>query len=176
MRAILLRELQRVNYYVEKMEYAICLATIAMTCIFTILQVFARYIFNHPLTWPEEASSLLLVRMTFAGAGILLKKGKHIEIDFFFNLFPKRLQDVLGLVICLLMLLFSAITAFGGYRLQFFQSHNYTVALRIPKSVFSLPLLITGISMCLYLFCSFLTRLGELMNPVSKQKDKYPCP
>ncbi|MGA2957747.1 MAG: hypothetical protein ABSF48_18730, partial [Thermodesulfobacteriota bacterium] len=44
-------------------------------------------------------------------------------------------------------------------KLQAFQSRHYTVALRIPKNFFSLSLLVTGISMCLFLILAFLRRL-----------------
>lgn len=159
-----LKKMQVINHYVEKVEYGISLVTMAMTSLATILQVVMRYGFNHPLTWPEEVSTLLLVWMTFAGASILLKKGEHIEIDFFVNLLPKKWQNVVDLLNYSLMFCFSVVAAYGAYKLQFLQSHHYTIALRIPKNFFSLPVLVAGVSMCLFLSLAFLKRLIEFLS------------
>lgn len=166
----MLKGLEAINRYVEKAEYGLSLVTIASTSFITILQVVMRYGFNHPLTWPEEVSTLLLVWMTFAGASIMVKKRQHIEIDFFVNLFPKKWQNVVDLLNYFLMFCFSIVAAYGGYKLQFFQSRHYSVALHIPKNYFSLPVLIAGVSMCLFFIFAFLKCLTELLNPVPKEK------
>jgi len=161
----MLKGLQVINHYIEKVEYGLSLVTMALTTLITTLQVVMRYGFNHPFTWPEEVSTLLLVWMTFTGASILLKKRKHIEIDFFVNLFPKKWQNAVDLLNCFLMFCFTFVAAYGAYKLQPLQSHHYTIALRIPKSFFSLPVLIGGLSMCLFLFFAFLKRLTEFVTP-----------
>jgi TRAP-type transport system small permease protein len=161
----MLRALRTLNRIIEACENWFAIVFMGASALITIAQVVTRYGFNHPLTWPEELCTLLLVWMTFFGASLLLKKEQHIEIDFFVKLLPRRAQQVLSLVIYLLMLGFLVIVAWGAYQLQFFQSRHYTVALRIPKNYFSLPVLISSIAMCLYIFLAFLRRLTELAAP-----------
>ena len=151
--------LEKVNRYIEKIEYFFALFLMGFSTLITVMQVVTRYGFNHPLTWPEELSTLLLVWITFVGASLLLKREQHIEIDFFTNYFPKKAQKVISLINYFLIFVFMVVVTYGAYKLQAFQSRHFTVALRIPKNFFSLSLLVTGISMCLFLILAFLRRL-----------------
>lgn len=157
--------LRKVNGCFEKYEYGMAIITIGVATIVTITQVITRYGFNYPLTWPEEFSTLLMVWMTFTGAGYLLKKRMHIEIDFFTNYLPKKWQKALDLLIYSLIFCFCLVIAWGAYKLQAFQAHHYTVALRIPKNYFTLPVLIAGVSMCLYMVIAFIEGLTKLFHP-----------
>ena len=132
-----------------------------ISTLITIVQVVTRYGFNHPLTWPEEFSTLLMVWMTFAGAGYLLKKGCILR-SIFSRIIYQKWQKVIDLFNYFLMFCFCLVAAWGAYKLQAFQSRHYTVALRIPKNYFSLPVLIAGVSMCLYLIFAFIKGLTEL--------------
>ena len=167
----MMKVLRKINLYFEKYEYAMAMATMGITTLVTVAQVITRYGFNHPLTWPEEFSTLLMVWMTFAGAGYLLKKRMHIEIDFFTNVLPRKLQKVIDLFNYFLMFCFCLVAAWGAYKLQAFQAHHYTVALRIPKNYFSLPVLIAGVSMCLFLVFAFVKGLAELLHPEREKKE-----
>ncbi len=162
--------LKTVNGFTEKIEYGILVTLMALASLFTILQVVARYVFNYPFTWPEEVLPLILVWMTFAGASGLLKQRKHIEIDFFVLLLPKKWQRAVDLLNASLIFCFCGVLAYGAYKLQSLQSHHYTVVLRIPKNFFTLPVLIAGVSMCLYLFLAVLSFWGS--SPPLKQKRK----
>lgn len=164
----MLRALQVLNGFIEKIENCFAIVLMGASALITIAQVVTRYGFNHPLTWPEELCTLLLVWMTFFGTSLLLKKEQHIEIDFFAKLLPQRAQQVLALVNYVLIFGFLAVVAWGAYRLQFFQSRHYTVALGIPKNYFSLPVLISSALMCVYILLAFLRRLIELTVPETK--------
>ena len=157
--------LQALNRGIQRVENWIAIGLMAASALITILQVVTRYGFNHPLTWPEELCTLLLVWMTFFGASLLLKKEQHIEIDFFTKLMPQRAQQVIGLINVVLIFAFLTVVVWGAYKLQFFQSRHTSVALGIPKNYFSLPVLISGVSMCLYLVLAFLRRVIELAAP-----------
>jgi TRAP-type C4-dicarboxylate transport system permease small subunit len=64
-----------------------------------------------------------------------------------------------------LIFAFLTVVVWGAYKLQFFQSRHTSVALGIPKNYFSLPVLISGVSMCLYLLLAFLRRVIEFAAP-----------
>lgn len=166
----MLRALQALNRIIEKFENVLAIVLMGASALITIAQVVTRYGFNHPLTWPEELCTLLLVWMTFFGASLLLKKEQHIEIDFFAKMLPRRAQQVLSLVNYLLMLGFIVVVAWGAYKLQSLQSRHYTVALRIPKNYFSLPVLISSIAMGLYILLAFVRRLAERAAPETRSQ------
>jgi len=162
--------LEKVNKYIGKIEYLFALFLMGFTTLITVAQVVTRYGFNHPLTWPEELSTLLLVWITFVGASLLLKREQHIEIDFFTNYFSKKAQKVISLINYFLMFIFLVVVSYGAYKLQALQARHYTVALRIPKNFFSLSLLVTGISMCFFLVFAFLRRLKRLPDFQEEKK------
>jgi TRAP-type C4-dicarboxylate transport system permease small subunit len=164
----MLRALQALNRAIQQVENWFAIALMGASALITILQVVTRYGFNHPLTWPEELCTLLLVWMTFFGASLLLKKEQHIEIDFFTRLMPRRAQQVIGLINVVLIFAFLTVVVWGAYKLQFFQSRHTSVALGIPKNYFSLPVLISGVSMCLYLLLAFLRRVIEFAAPETR--------
>ena len=161
----MLRALQILNGFIEKIENCFAIVLMGASTLITIAQVVTRYGFNHPLTWPEELCTLLLVWMTFFGASLLLKKEQHIEIDFFTKLLPLPTQKVIALLNIVLMFGFLVVAAWGAYKLQFFQSRHYSVALGIPKNFFSLPVLIFSVSMCVYLLLAFTRRVIEFAAP-----------
>jgi TRAP-type C4-dicarboxylate transport system permease small subunit len=161
----MVRALQALNRAIQRVENWLAIGLMGASALITILQVVTRYGFNHPLTWPEELCTLLLVWMTFFGASLLLKKEQHIEIDFFTKLMPLPAQKVIALLNIVLIFVFLTVTAWGAYKLQFFQSRHTSVALGIPKNYFSLPVLICSVSMCLYLVLAFLRRVIELAAP-----------
>jgi TRAP-type transport system small permease protein len=164
----MVRALQALNRAIQRVENWIAIGLMGASALITILQVITRYGFNHPLTWPEELCTLLLVWMTFFGASLLLKKEQHIEIDFFTKLMPLPAQKVVALLNIVLTFVFLTVTAWGAYKLQFFQSRHYSVALGIPKNYFSLPVLISSVSMCLYLLLAFTRRVIEFAAPETR--------
>jgi TRAP-type C4-dicarboxylate transport system permease small subunit len=166
----MLHVLQGLNRAIEKIENCFSILFMGASVAITITQVVTRYGFNYPLTWPEEFNTLLLVWMTFFGASLLLKKEQHIEIDFFTKLMPQRAQQILSLFNYALIFGFLAVVAWGSYKLQFFQSRHYTVALHIPKNYFSLPVLISSLSMCIYILLAFARRLIELAAPETRSE------
>ncbi len=161
----MLRVLQSVNRAIQVVENWFAIVLMGASALITIAQVVTRYGFNHPLTWPEELCTLLLVWMTFVGASLLLKKEAHIEIDFFTKLLPLPAQKVIALFDIVLMFGFLVVAAWAAWKLQFFQSRHYSVALGIPKNFFSMPVLIFSVSMCLYLLLAFTRRVIEFAAP-----------
>ena len=71
-----------------------------------LLQVSARYIFNQPLGWPDEAISILFVWMIFWGAAFMVPFDKQISFDLLQNCLPIKLRRIIGQVmvsVCVLL-------------------------------------------------------------------------
>ena len=63
-------------------EFAIAQLILWLFVALTSLQVIMRYVFDAPLTWPEELTQILLVWMTFIAAVGLSRKGLHVRVEF----------------------------------------------------------------------------------------------
>ncbi len=58
----------------------------------TGLQVILRYVFNHPLPWPEELCVISLVWITFLGGSLVTRRNKHLTVEYFTRFIPERLK------------------------------------------------------------------------------------
>lgn len=67
-----------------------------------IFQVFTRYVLNMPLSWSEELARLMVVWLTFLGAGFVASRNAHIAVDLLAVYLPRKLAtatQVLAMVI-----------------------------------------------------------------------------
>ncbi len=96
---------------VKRRAQAVLFAAIAALLLALVvvigLQVFYRYVLNDSLAWTEEMARLILVWMTFLGAGLASFRGVHLKLDLFAeNLAPavKKAQAALTAVAVLFFL------------------------------------------------------------------------
>lgn len=100
------------TYFVLKKISDICFSIgkfLSLVAIFGILgvmtiQVTLRYLFLHPLTWPEGLCKVLFIWMSYLGAGIMIRAKGHIVVELFFDKFPEKLKKILGYVFSITIL------------------------------------------------------------------------
>ena len=79
-----------------------------------IFQVFTRYVLNTPLSWSEEAARLLVVWLTFVGAGFVSSRNAHIAVDILAVYLPRRLataSQILAMLVVAAAALYMVIAA-----------------------------------------------------------------
>lgn len=81
----------------------LCTLTIV---IITVWAVFTRYLLNSPILWIEEVLLAIYIWAIMLGAAAAMKRRKHISIDVFFSMLPKKAQhyaqlfnDVISIVV-----------------------------------------------------------------------------
>ncbi|WP_159346266.1 TRAP transporter small permease [Roseomonas harenae] len=67
--------------------FVLALLVLAMTGA-TLAQVVARYAFNEPLIWSEEAARYLFVWVSLLGAALATREGAHYVLDALVERFP----------------------------------------------------------------------------------------
>lgn len=133
--------LKRVLDQLSKAEMALSELSLAVICIIVALQVFFRYFLRNPFIWVDELSSFLLVWIIFLGSSIAFKKGRHAGVTYFRDKLPDRIKNTVVLMINILLGFFFMILGYETLRYMIVQSNVHTAALRLPRSLFSLPLL-----------------------------------
>ena len=83
--------------FFDKLEEILLGAGLALMGLSVALQIFMRYVLNMPLVWSEEFARYIFVWITFLGAGYGVRKGIHISMEFFFNMFPSRMQTIVAI-------------------------------------------------------------------------------
>jgi len=76
-----------------------------------------RYFVGQPLYWSNEVSTFLMVLMAFTALGITLIKGKHVRVTLIFSRLPRKVQNVLWVIISLMTIFYVGILSYAVMRL-----------------------------------------------------------
>ena len=116
------------------------------------VQVFTRYALGRPIAWVEESATYAFIWMSFVGASVGLKQGRHILIATFGAHLPPRLAAGLRALVWVLVLLTLVVLVVQGWKVMGVEGRSSTISLPIelPRSWFySLPLTLSAASMVL---------------------------
>jgi C4-dicarboxylate transporter, DctQ subunit len=134
-----LRRIQSLFSYLEELTLWVLLLQMVVLC---FSQVVMRYAFRSGFPWAEELLRFEVVFIAFLGAGLCMKHGTHIGMDFVYHLSPPGVQKILGLLghtfiaaMCFFLFYLSI-----GMILKLSSSGFITPALGIPKYIPYIPL------------------------------------
>jgi TRAP-type C4-dicarboxylate transport system permease small subunit len=116
------------------------------------VQVFTRYALGRPIAWVEESATYAFIWMSFVGASVGLKQGRHILIATFGSRLPQRIAAVMRMLVWVLVLLTLVVLVVQGWKVMGVEGRSSTISLPIelPRSWFySLPLTLSAASMLL---------------------------
>ena len=93
--------LQLIDRILTRIEGWLIIAMLSLMVIFTFFQVVLRGLYTHghlswantlmgQIDWSEPLVRLLILWITFLGASLLTRDGKHIQIDLFASILPPR--------------------------------------------------------------------------------------
>ena len=89
-------------------ESVAALLLLAMFLCF-ILQIMARYVFNYPLGWTDEASVLFWIWCTLWGAAFVLRERDEVRFDIFYSSAGKKTRCVFTVITGIAAILLFAI-------------------------------------------------------------------
>jgi TRAP-type C4-dicarboxylate transport system permease small subunit len=108
----------------EALAVVAALALLAMVVLVTA-DIALRNIVGITLTWSNEVSEYALYLITLLTAPWLLRRGQHVRLDLVLSVAPNRVAwlmeaaaDVVGFVVCLVLLRYSTIMVHEAWRLQ----------------------------------------------------------
>lgn len=97
--------------------------------------VVTRYCFGFSIATAEEVSTFLMIWVTYLGAGLALREGRHASIDILQDMLGERARLVLRTVLGLLLIVFFALLVWYGARFAHFGMRSETIATQIPKGI-----------------------------------------
>ena len=115
-------------------DVAIGSIMLALLVVVTVLGVVFRYCFNNPFTWLEEVQLACMVWITFSAAGAAFRYGNHVAIEMVVDLFPKKVQKVIEVLISIVVVVVIGYFFIQsiGYIQIFIKSGRSTPMFRIP--------------------------------------------
>lgn len=108
----LLRPLAWVNTHVLRLGRNLAWMALALMVVVILTQIIFRYVLNNALNWPDEAARFLMLWMTGLIAPSAMRWSGFVAID----LVPRALPRVGGLVLTLVLLVFSLLVLLVAVR------------------------------------------------------------
>jgi len=106
--------MKRVSKIILRIEEVSVMVMLSAIAIFVFWSALSRRI-GRPINWAQDIALLIFAWLTFIGGDLICKSGMLINIDMFFNIFPKRVKKALTIVFNLSMLIFLAILIWYGF-------------------------------------------------------------
>ncbi len=103
------------NKFIDIVEEGFIAFLLTAMTIVTFSQVVARYVFNSGAVWALELTTYLFAWLVMFGAAYCVKKGVHIGIDAFVNIFAIQTRRYITLFSISLCLLYCAILFKGSW-------------------------------------------------------------
>jgi TRAP-type C4-dicarboxylate transport system permease small subunit len=162
---------QKILRTVERFEMVLAKILLLAMVAVVGMQVFFRYGFNRPLTWPEELSGFLLIWLTFIVADILFKRNGHVQVDYFAGKLSPRTQLVVSFIVNLYIMAFLVFLIIASIQIGLRQTkHLVGAALKLPKTFYTLAATVSGISMLVSAIVFQFETMQKIIAPHGKEK------
>jgi len=145
LRSILSRAEDVINAIMQRAAFA---ALVAMLVVISMQIVFR--VFFQALTWSEEVARYLLVWITFMGASIAYKHGRHIAVTFLTDALPAGPRRLVRAATIGASMIFFAVVAYTGVKYMSLQSAQVSASLRISMGIVYAVIPFTSLTMLLY--------------------------
>ena len=107
----------------------------AIMFVLVFANVVTRYLFGISIATSDEVSTFLMIWVTYLGAGLALREGRHAAIDLFQDMLPEKIRNTFRAILGILILAFFAALAYYGFRFAIFGWSQETAATQIPKGI-----------------------------------------
>lgn len=119
--------------YARPFRAVIALMLLAIVVV-TILQVILRFVFNQPLTWPDELGRFLLIWLVFIGAAVVSFDDRHLGVEVIQEKMSPKVKLISSMILRALIMVFLFITIYSSIDLIRIAHTQTSAALEIPDS------------------------------------------
>lgn len=112
--------LSRALDVIAAMELVVCCVSVILIFLAVIAQVFARFVFNSPLSWVNDVATIAFVSAVYFGCSLAVTEGGHIRVKIVVDLLPKKLNalwEILVRIVWIAILFFLLFLSFQYYDL-----------------------------------------------------------
>jgi TRAP-type C4-dicarboxylate transport system permease small subunit len=162
----MLDTLDKINRLISQLAELIGFAALFLMVVLTCVDVLGTKLFRLPVPGSLDIMALLQVVAISFAASMALIQDRHVEVEFFVMLLPRRLQ---GVVASLVKLLCLGLFALIAWRLFVHGSHlqagnEETPTIRIPTAPFSYACAAAMVPVCLVYLQQFFTSLRKVIR------------
>lgn len=123
--------------------------------------VVTRYGFGFSLSWSEEIARFLMIWVTFLGAGLALREGRHVALELVQDRLPEAQRRLLRTALAGLILVFLGVLVVLGAQFVAFGWNKVTLATQMPRGIPYLAIPIGASMFALHLLLTFWRFIGR---------------
>jgi TRAP-type C4-dicarboxylate transport system permease small subunit len=97
--------------------------------------VVSRYLLGRSMIWVEEFTQYEMIWVTYLGAGLALREGRHVAVDTLQDLLPERLRLRLRTLIACAIAAFLAVVCVLGVQIAAFTWDQETAVMNVPAGL-----------------------------------------
>ena len=162
----MLEKFEKFNLRISTWAARVGFSALFLMVVLTGLNVLGAKLFRYPVFGALDVMMLAqLMAVSFAGALALIQH-RHIQVDFFMDLFPKRLQALVDALVQLLCLIFFMVIVWRlcvhGFDLK--SGAEETPTARILLYPFSFAAALAVIPMCLVMLQEFMRAVLKVVK------------
>jgi TRAP-type C4-dicarboxylate transport system permease small subunit len=101
----------------ENFEISICIILMSFMTLLLFVQVVMRRVFSHSLYWSEELARYVFIWLIYFGISYGAKIIKHIRIEAFLSVFPKKIRPFIVILGDFLFFVFAVFIIFTSFDL-----------------------------------------------------------
>jgi TRAP-type C4-dicarboxylate transport system permease small subunit len=149
-------------------ETVLVLLMIGISCTM-FLQIIMRYLFNMPLTWPEEISRYMWIWTVFFSMSYAIKVGNVLKVDILTEFLPRDVRRALEIFLQSVSLVVFGIFSYYSIIVlnSLIISKRVSPALRIPMSL-------VYVVVCIGFFLSFIRTIQLIVKLVKRKNEEEP--
>ena len=125
----------RLERAVVAVNRALVIGLMATMVVLVFANVVSRYAFNHSIIWVEELTQFQMIWVTYLGACLALREGRHVAVDTLQDLLPAGLRRLLRHGVALTLAVFLTATAVLGWQIAMFTWDQETPVLNLPTGL-----------------------------------------
>ncbi|MCC8065760.1 MAG: TRAP transporter small permease [Clostridiales bacterium] len=122
---------------IGNLDVIVASVALVVLIVLTFLGVIMRYVVGNPFTWLEEVQLFCLIWIVFAAGGAAFRTGSHVAIEMVVEMFPEKVQKIIGYVIDVIVFATLAYLFYNsiGYIQMFISNGRSSSILKIPMTV-----------------------------------------
>ena len=122
---------------IGNLDVVVASIALIVLILLTFSGVIMRYIVGKPYTWLEEVQLFCMVWIVFAAGGAAFRTGSHVAIEMVVEMFPEKVQKVIGYLIDVVVFVVIAYLFYKsiGFIQMFIKNGRASSMLKIPMTV-----------------------------------------
>jgi len=144
---------------------------VAVMAMAIFLQVLARYVFDYPLSWPEELGRFVFAWIVFLGIVPVIRADEMPALHVIYRWTPDKAGQFLKFIVSVVILGFLVIMLKGGFELMARQTAQISVALEVPMAVVYSAIPFGTLLMCLLMLFKVIDQGKTLLVKKKTSRD-----